>query len=215
MIVDISYDSLVELCGDINRVSSEMVSLGTTPEKFVKNRHDSFTHMLSLGYRTDLAKELVADNCHFDGVSDFVIVNSEAEYLEMVGMRTFEMLEYCRMTCALVELWGNGVEWGNGMDLNRPVELTVANGSEGSLISIIDQGQGFDYVQKTEQFREGVKYCQNDGCGFKVSNQLQYGFVSYHGNGNHSTLFVPSTEKAFAGVLKSAIIPLVNYEVRR
>jgi aminoglycoside phosphotransferase (APT) family kinase protein/anti-sigma regulatory factor (Ser/Thr protein kinase) len=88
-------------------------------------------------------------------------------YLKRFPAASFESI-YADLVRPLQAGAGNAVKRGNGNDPSKPVLLEHYFTNEGVVVSITDEGDGFDYRKICSLFQEGVRYGTHNGGGLKL-----------------------------------------------
>jgi len=80
------------------------------------------------------------------------------------------------------EMFANAFLHGNLSDKNKEIEVKLAVGYDGSILSVSDEGEGFNYRRVLENFRNGEKYFTYQGSGF-VSFEKSKHTISFDDGG--------------------------------
>lgn len=83
----------------------------------------------------------------------------------------------------LCEALSNAFYYGHGKDPQLPLEVHISLGACGFLVSIQDQGPGFDVSEVLRQFRRGGTYFHTAGNGLRTMAASSHFAVSYSARG--------------------------------
>lgn len=86
------------------------------------------------------------------------------------------------------EIFTNAFLHGNLSSLEKQIQVRLDVGMKGSLLSIVDEGNGFDYREVLDKFRRGKKYFNYQGNGFKAYEKSKYN-VSFDNGGKTTFLW--------------------------
>jgi len=78
----------------------------------------------------------------------------------------------------------NAGMWGNGNEPGKSIKVCLKYGVFGSVVTIQDEGNGFDYHSQIKKLENGeIHNFSRNGGGMRKFNEY-HGFVAYHGCGN-------------------------------
>jgi hypothetical protein len=77
---------------------------------------------------------------------------------------------------------GNAYKWGNGRDAGRSIVVEAAITDAGAVVSISNEGDGFDVAGVLARFRRGERFFTHGGSGFKNFDRTR-SVISYADGG--------------------------------
>lgn len=95
--------------------------------------------------------------------------------------------------CVLEESFLNSYERGNNNDWSLPINVTIYEGLEGSMLRIEYSGDGFDYKKMVKRKKEQKPYYIRGGGGLFILNQPGF-YASFEGKGNILNIQSPVSE---------------------
>jgi anti-sigma regulatory factor (Ser/Thr protein kinase) len=100
---------------------------------------------------------------------------------------------------------GNAYKHGNARNPAATICVEIVLTPKGALITVTDEGSGFDVALTFRRFQEQENYCQNHGAGFRHLHQAR-STVSYENGGRTVLLcFRPTLEERRAPALRDNV----------